>query len=154
VRFTVLHPSASSAFEGNDSSCVVLVEARSGALLLTGDVEARAEAVLSAAGGLAADVVVVPHHGSATSSTPAFVQAVAPQTAIVSAGHNNRWGFPRAEVSRRWIDVGARVLVTGDLGAIDVRFGSEGIDVTALREMRHRYWQAEPISGAIDGSAL
>jgi competence protein ComEC len=154
VHFRVLHPPESSSLEGNDSSCVVRVETRAGSLLLTGDIEARAEAVLMAIGNLDADVVVVPHHGSQTSSTSAFVRAVAPQAAIVSAGHNNRWGFPKPDVSRRWLDAGADVLVTGDLGAIDIAFALEGVQISALRQMRRRYWQAGPVSGAIGVSAL
>lgn len=144
VRFSVLHPTATTTMTGNDSSCVVLVETRSGSLLLTGDIEARAEAALLGDERLDADVVVVPHHGSRTSSTPAFVRAVTPDIAIVSAAHNNRWGFPQPDVSRRWIDAGADMLVTGDTGAIDVVFGREGIEITPRRSVRHRYWQARP----------
>ncbi len=114
------------------------------------------EARLAGADSLAADVVVVPHHGSSTSSTPAFVRAVAPSVAIVSAAHNNRWGFPRPEVTENWRRVGAMVLTTADLGAIQVTFGTDGIAVDAMRHSRRRYWQAPPprLSGDFDSSAL
>jgi competence protein ComEC len=87
-------------------------------------------------------VVVVPHHGSATSSSPAFVAAVGARYAIVSAGHANRWGFPRPEVRERWEASGAIVIATGDAGAIRVELGPAGVAVAAERERRHRYWHA------------
>jgi competence protein ComEC len=156
VRFSVLHPPAGWIFPGNDSSCVVLVESQAGSLLLTGDIEARAEASLGGSDRLAADVVVVPHHGSSTSSTEAFVRAVRPVAAIVSAAHNNRWNFPRPEVTRRWQNSGAMVLTTADHGAISVTFGPDGPVLDAMRHARRRYWQAPTpwLSGDFDATAL
>ena len=119
VRFAILHPDEGFAARGNDSSCVLAVEAGSSSLLVTGDIERRGEsAVLTQP--IAADVVVVPHHGSATSSSPSFVAAVGATHAIVSAGYANRWGFPRPEVRERWQQSGAAVTVTGDSGAVSV----------------------------------
>jgi competence protein ComEC len=158
VRFEVLHPRDGFFPEGNETSCVLRIETASGVLLLTGDIEHRAEAALAAAAGpdLEADVVVVPHHGSATSSTPAFVARVAPRIAIVSSAHNNRWGFPRDEVRQRWESAGASLLVTADSGAIDLRFENGEIRFEAARSARRRYWQAQAavVSGAIVASAL
>jgi competence protein ComEC len=156
VTFRVLHPPAGSTLAGNDSSCVVSIETHSGTLLLTGDIESRGESALSGNEQLAADVVVVPHHGSLTSSSVAFVAAVVPKLAIVSAGYNNRWNFPLPEVQRRWLAAGAELLVTGDAGAIDVAFDADGITVSLARHFRRRYWQAKPglVSGAVDVSAL
>jgi competence protein ComEC len=146
VLFTMLHPGADFPARGNDSSCVLKIEAGASSLLVTGDIERRGEAaVLAEPSSLRADVVVVPHHGSATSSTPAFVAAVGAQQAIVSAGYANRWGFPRAEVRERWVQSGAAVAVTGDSGAVSVTLASDGIAVTAERERRHRYWHAPGI---------
>jgi competence protein ComEC len=136
-----LHPSGDAVARGNDSSCVLKVSARGGTLLVTGDIERRGESVL-AGQPLAADVVVVPHHGSATSSSPSFVSAVGAQYAIVSAGFANRWGFPRPEVRERWQQGGAAVLVTGDVGAVTVELDAAGVAVSAERDGRHRYWQA------------
>jgi competence protein ComEC len=145
VRFAILHPHADFGSRGNDSSCVLKVETGASALLISGDIERRGE---SAALGqaevqaFAADVIVVPHHGSATSSSPAFVAAVRAQHAIVSAGYANRWGFPRPEVRERWRDSGASVVVTGDAGAVSVELRPEGVAVAAERDGRHRYWHA------------
>jgi competence protein ComEC len=141
VRFAILHPGSDFAARGNDSSCVLKVEAGASSLLVTGDIERRGEsAVLTEA--IAADVVVVPHHGSATSSSPSFVAAVGATHAIVSAGYANRWGFPRPEVRERWQLSGAAMTVTGDSGAVSVALTPEHIVVTAERDARHRYWHA------------
>ena len=156
VAFTVLHPPAGFLPLGNESSCVVLVETVAGRLLLTGDIESRGEARLAADPAIAAEVVVVPHHGSLTSSSERFVASVGAELAIASAGYANRWGFPRPEVRARWEAAGAELLVTGDLGAIDLAFRHEGIEVVAWRHRRQRYWHAEraPFSGAVGRSAL
>jgi competence protein ComEC len=141
VRFTILHPREGFAARGNDSSCVLKVEAGASALLVTGDIEQRGENALRGE-ALAADVVVVPHHGSATSSSQPFVAAVGAKLAIVSAAYANRWGFPRPEVRERWQRSGAAVVVTGDAGAVSVELGPAGVAVAAEREARHRYWHA------------
>ena len=89
----------------------------------------------------ARDVVVVPHHGSRTSSTATFVAATRPAFALVSAGYRNRWGLPRREVVERWRAAGARVLTTADSGAIEVTFAA-GSPLLAreYRQTRRRYW--------------
>jgi competence protein ComEC len=143
VRFRILHPRAEFAARGNDSSCVLKVETSASALLVTGDIERRGEAALLDE-PLAADVVVVPHHGSATSSSPSFVSAVGARLAIVSAAHENRWGFPRPEVRERWERGGAAMVVTGDSGAVIVELAATGLGVSTQRDVRHRYWHAPP----------
>ena len=143
VRFSLLHPPAEFSPLGNESSCVLKVETAANALLVTGDIERRGEsAVVAQSGALAADVVVVPHHGSATSSSRLFVTSVGARFAIVSAGYANRWGFPRPEVTERWRQSGAAVVATGDAGAISVELGPAGVTVAAERDGRHRYWHA------------
>jgi competence protein ComEC len=99
---------------------VLRVRAGEHTVLLTGDIERRAEAELVERGHLArADIVLVPHHGSRTSSTPALVSATQPRWALVPSGHRNRWGFPKPDVVERWQSVGAEVLVGSATGAID-----------------------------------
>jgi competence protein ComEC len=143
VEFAMLHPAAAFSRRGNDSSCVLRIVAARSSALIAGDIEAVGERALLAAGGFAADVVVVPHHGSATSSSPRFVAAAAADWALVSAGHGNRWGFPKAEVRRRWEESGARLLVTGNTGAISATLSSAGVAVTTERGRRRRYWDPE-----------
>jgi competence protein ComEC len=122
---------------------VLRIDTAYGSMLLTGDIEARAEAVLAENDRLAVDVVVVPHHGSLTSSSVRFVEQADADVAVVSAGHNNRWGFPRPEVRARWESRGTAVMVTGELGAIDLHFAAGGLKIEASREKRRRYWHTD-----------
>lgn len=107
VRFRFLHPDRDGGWQGNDGSCVLRIDAPGGSILLPGDIEGAAEHHLVESGArLAADVVVAPHHGSATSSTPAFVRAVEPDWVLYPVGYHNQWGFPRAPVVERWRPAG------------------------------------------------
>jgi competence protein ComEC len=144
VRFAILHPPPDAEPLGNESSCVLEVEARAGSVLITGDVEARGEAALVRGGLAATDVVVVPHHGSATSSSAAFVAATRPRYALVSAGYGNRWGFPKPDVRARWQRSGAAVAVTGERGALTVTLEARGVSLVAERDRDPHYWQAAP----------
>jgi competence protein ComEC len=144
VQFEVLHPALDADLDGNDGSCVLRITTADNALLLTGDIEARAErALLRSQTEFAADVVVVPHHGSATSSSDAFVDRTNASLAVVSAAFENRWGFPRPDVVERWDRSGAEMLVTGDVGAIDIVLGDTRVDVRATRWRWQRPWMAD-----------
>jgi competence protein ComEC len=143
IRFEVLHPAG--AEEGNDASCVLRVSAGPHALLLTGDIEAAAErSLLQRRAPLGSDVVVVPHHGSLTSSSPPFVDTVHAEVAIVSAAHANRWGFPKPPVVGRWQARGAEVLDTGTSGAVYLRICAAGglTELRRERKERRRFWHA------------
>ncbi|HEU4621632.1 MAG TPA: DNA internalization-related competence protein ComEC/Rec2, partial [Burkholderiaceae bacterium] len=145
VRFEVLHPSAESYAQEaktNARSCVLKIANQHGGLLLTGDIEAAQERALvdTASPMLRADVLAVPHHGSLTSSTEGFVDAVAPRIAIVQAGWFNRFGHPRADVLARYADRGVDIARTDRDGAIEVRFSAQGTNMTRLREQYARYW--------------
>lgn len=117
----------------NEASTVV--RARFGAvrILLTGDAERREEEWLVTQHGasLAADVLKVGHHGSPTSTTPAFLDAVAPRVALVSVGHGNTYGHPGPDVMRRLLDAGATVLRTDQLGTVILRTDGRTIEVDA-----------------------
>ena len=129
VDFEILHPKGSHRRDGNNASCVLRIANAHAVALLTGDIEATAEyeLITSAAGRLASDLVVAPHHGSATSSSHAFVAAVQPSYVVFTAGWGNRYGFPDEGVDRRWRDIGARALNTASAGtvsfAVDHRSG-------------------------------
>lgn len=146
VRFAFLHPDdAYTVASDNDGSCVLEIVLGEHRALLTGDIEAPAESHLAHTGVLApVDLVTVPHHGSRTSSTAAFVDAIRPSAAIVSAGYDNRWGFPKSDVVARWQAAGARVLNTATAGAIEYRLCP---DTGAILKNRNRkdnreYWHA------------
>ncbi len=142
VAFAFLHPADTRFRDDNDGSCVLRVASGGRAVLLTGDIERAAEATLLARGvPLSADVVVVPHHGSATSSTASFVAAVRPTFAVVPAGFRNRWGMPRREVVERWQASGSEVLVTGQVGSVGVLLGPAGVRLERVGR-RRRYWHA------------
>lgn len=142
VRFDVLHPDA-GGWEGNDASCVLRVHG-SYIALLPGDIEADAERALAAATALRADVLLAPHHGSRTSSSATFVDAVRPQVVIHSAGWRHPFRHPRPEVVARYAELGARQYVTGQGGAISVwRDGASGrIEVREYRRDAARWWNA------------
>ena len=145
VDFSVLHPIADTrARKENDRSCVVRVATAGASMLLTGDIEARAEAELLARGreALRSDVLLVPHHGSRTSSTPAFVEAVAPRLAVVSTGYRNRFGHPHASVVVRYAQRGAAIRRTDEEGAIRLVLPAEAGRAIGFSSaaQRVRYW--------------
>lgn len=144
VRFSFLHPGPAFPYLRNESSCVLRVQGRHGAALLTGDIGDVIEQglVRRMADALRADVVLVPHHGSAGSSTPAFVAASGARLALIGAGHGNRFGHPRADVVARWQQSGAEVLNTADSGAVRVWLGPDGLQLREQRLWRRRAWDA------------
>jgi competence protein ComEC len=146
VRFEMLHPTdaiyADATARTNDRSCVLRMVTAHGRALLTGDIEARDEALLlqAGAGALRADALLVPHHGSRTSSTPAFIAAVAPRFAVFTAGYRNRFGHPKPDVVARYVVARAQVVRTDTGGAATIALGPDGVHVHAERDVRHRYW--------------
>lgn len=146
VRFEFLHPQAGAkAARRNDASCVLRIDTAGGSMLLTGDIERAAEgALVRNSRSLRADVLLVPHHGSRTSSTAEFIGAVAPRWAVVPVGYRSRFGHPNAEVLGRYRSAGADVLRTDRDGAVQVRLTREGVRVHSERSSAPRYWRAVP----------
>ena len=91
---------------------------------------------------LRADVVLVPHHGSGAAADPGFIAATGARLALVSAGHGNRFGHPRAQTLARWHEAGAEVLNTADSGALRAWLGRGGLQVREQRRWRARWWDA------------
>ncbi|MFA7292477.1 MAG: DNA internalization-related competence protein ComEC/Rec2 [Rhodocyclaceae bacterium] len=144
VRFSMLHPSGEAAgpkarAKPNNLSCVLRVEASGTSMLLTSDIEAVDELALLArdATVLRSDVLLVPHHGSRTSSTPAFIAAVAARQVIYPVGYRNRFGHPRADVVARYGDTPS--WRSDRHGALTVRL-ADGASVSSYRETHRRYW--------------
>jgi len=145
IAFRVLSPGqASSTVHGNDRSCVLLVEGRTGRLLLTGDISRKLEPQLEvpAAHGKPL-VLLVPHHGSNGASSSGFIAAWQPALAVVSAGWRNRFGHPRPEVVARYAHAGVPVLNTAKLGAIPLEFTPDAAPKAGLgwRQRQVRYWR-------------
>jgi competence protein ComEC len=145
IRFRIVHPPPDGRQRRkNDGSCVLAIEGQAGSALLTGDIEAAGEAELLAAGSIRpADLVLAPHHGSRTSSSPGFVAALRPRFVVFAVGHANRWGFPKDDVVARWLAVGSCPLNTAATGALRFRFGPDpGVTlVRAERRDAYRLWQ-------------
>jgi len=151
VRFTMLHPTtveyADRYAKTNDRSCVVRIDSQYGSALLTGDIEAKTEAVLLRdwPDHLHVDVLLVPHHGSRTSSTVAFVRTVAPAIAVIGAGYRNRFGHPRPDVVARYMAIGARIVRTDLEGALTFTFAADvALLPASARAERGRYWLDTP----------
>ncbi|MEO7762624.1 MAG: ComEC/Rec2 family competence protein, partial [Casimicrobiaceae bacterium] len=150
VRFEMLHPSGESyrdpKIKTNDRGCVLKITSAHGSMLLTADIEARSEAELVShqRAALRSDVILVPHHGSKTSSTQPFLDAVRPAIAIATPGYRNRLGHPRPEVVERYVAQGARLLRSDYDGAVELRFEGGPPKIRAWREVDRRYWRDQP----------
>lgn len=143
VAFEFLHPPPGRLpASDNDQSCVLLVTAPGFRVLLPGDISARTEsAMLRRRPDLAVNVVIAPHHGSASSSGPGLVAATRPDYVVFSTGHANRWGFPRDRVVARWRSVGACLVDTALHGAITLTWSpAGGIQVSRHRTDKPRIW--------------
>jgi competence protein ComEC len=140
TRLEVLHPPEEApSLDENDASVALRVTYAGRAVLFTGDSEAAGEALLVARerDRLRADVLQAPHHGSRTSSTPALLAAVLPSHVVVSAGEDNRFGFPHTDVMARYADYRALALRTDIQGLIRMRLGLKGIAVQTHRPDPH-----------------
>jgi len=144
VHFRFLHPPPDFPYLGNESSCVLRIEAGDRAALITGDIGEVIERrlVREQPHQVRADVVLVAHHGSGGSSDGAFVATTGASQALVSSGHGNRFGHPRPFVVERWRHSGAAVHDTADEGALRVRLEPGGVTVEARRQAHPRLWDA------------
>jgi competence protein ComEC len=132
-----------SAVPGNPASCVLWVEANGERLLLSGDLDAAAEKALLASGlPVQANWLQAPHHGSKTSSSKPFLEAVGPHTALISRGHGNTFGHPHAAVLARYRALGITPHDTAEEGALRVRLGAHQ-PVDRQRAQR-RFWREAP----------
>ena len=162
VQFEILHPKESdyaARVSSNSLSCVLRVDASQGAntskgdksaygetqglgrsALLVGDIEADQELALHHRGVIrSTDVLLVPHHGSKTSSTHDFIEAVKPTWAVVQAGYRNRYGHPALQVLQRYEDLGVKVVSTPDCGAAYWQ-SVNSKELSCEREAYRRYW--------------
>jgi competence protein ComEC len=127
VSFEVLSPfkniAGTDPADVNDTSVVLRMDYGDTSFLFPGDIEARTERLLAilAKDGIDADFLKAPHHGSKTSSSEEFLDAVTPAAAIVSVGRSNRYGHPHADVLTRYEDHGVSVYRTDVKGTVVVR---------------------------------
>ncbi len=153
VRFEVLHPAASDyerSLKTNAMSCVLRVSTAQASVLLTGDIEREQEQALlravDAGVVLRSGVLLAPHHGSKTSSSDAFLAAVAPGSAVFQAGYRNRFGHPAPEVLARYRERGIARWTSPACGAWQWRSSAPEASVCE-REARRRYWHWRAAAG-------
>lgn len=149
VEFRVLSPLAPVHVHGNDAGCVLLVTGAAGELLLPADTSANVEPAI--AGAIAASsgaqgaplVLVVPHHGSKTSSSEDYLRALHPRFAIASAGYRNRFHHPAAAVVARYKQLGIPLSTTAETGAVRIAFpaAAQPRIVSEERIRQQRYWR-------------
>ncbi len=129
---------------GNNASCVIRITLPQASILLTGDIEEKVEMHLLASKPdlLAADIIVVAHHGSGTSSGQAFVDAVSPGIVLNSSGFLNRYHFPDARVKQRWLEKGRVFLDTAMQGAVEIELDKNGslVSLSPYRRRHQKYW--------------
>ncbi len=151
VDFHVLSPAQGKPYEDNNSSCVLRIQTGHRQILLTGDIEKPIERglLVHEKKALAATLLVVPHHGSHSSSTLAFLKVVHPRYALISVGYQNRYHFPAKAVLERYQRIGAHIFTTSKQGAIQVHLPSVGPIHISIAYHRHHYWQNLSISSEI-----
>ena len=160
VDFDIIHP-AKDAYgvdgtKTNDLGCTLKITAPGGSILMTADIEKLSENLLMARfrdtpSVLKSDVLVVPHHGSRTSSTDAFIDAVSPTMALVPVGYRSRFRHPNGVVMARYAARKIPIYRTDLLGAITLKFGMDANGKPALstfRTERQRYWIDQPEGGS------
>jgi competence protein ComEC len=156
VAFEVLHPSTEdyeNELKHNDMSCVLKITAAGGSVLLTADIERRIEAnlVTQDTDALRADVLLVPHHGSKSSSTDEFLDTVQPRIALLPVGYRNRFGHPHRDVMARYEARGIKVHRTDWEGALTLKFSADAKGVPTIESHRRvvkRYWHSLPLQSA------
>lgn len=142
VAVTALWPPADDPpMSANNRSCSLLLEVSGRRIFMPGDIEARAEQHLVALGLPSVDVLFVPHHGSKTSSSLAFVRALSPRHVVVESGYRNRYGHPAIEVLARYHNIGAQLWWTASDGAIRLTVDRQGVlEIVTSRRERPAFW--------------
>jgi competence protein ComEC len=147
VNFAILYPMANDVYSGNNSSCILKISNHSHSILLTGDIEKTGENYLvnGVNDQLASTVLLVPHHGSKTSSSIAFLNKVSPSIALFSTGYRNQFRFPHPVVLKRYQRLHASIYDTAVDGAIILKLNpnTKTIEIETYRQKHHRFWQDE-----------
>ena len=145
VKFEILSPNNSEDYQGNNSSCVLKVSNDQHSVLLAGDIEQLTESRLirTLADKLSAKLLIAPHHGSKTSSSPDFIDKVSPEIAIFPVGYRNRFGFPKQDIISRYESRQVKILNTARDGALLFRFDDQQMIFSRYRHDNQRFWTSE-----------
>lgn len=148
VRFSILWPDPQLlASTDNARGCVLLVDNGQHTLLIPADIGIHEEARLIEQGLGKIDILLVPHHGSKTSSSLPFIEQSAPQYAIFSVGYLNRFGHPKPEIVTRYSAIQAQNLRTDHAGALIFDVG-QAITHTSWRQSHPHYWSTDAAKAA------
>ena len=143
ITIDVLWPDT-NVFKENDDSCVILLNDGKHSVLLTGDISKKVERkLIKQYPQLKTDVLIVPHHGSKTSSSHDFIASLNPQLAIVSSGFLNRWNMPVAEVLKRYQKQDVELMNTAKSGQIILKFTDKGIEKFSYHDNLWPFWFAK-----------
>jgi competence protein ComEC len=145
VRFEILYPPMNHHYLGNNSSCVLKISNHSKSILLVGDIEKAAENYLVYAKqkDLRSTVLIVPHHGSKTSSSIEFLNYVQPVYALFPTGFHNRFKFPHKIVLNRYERLGSKIYNTATEGTITLKLKAltDAVQAETYYKKNHRFWQ-------------
>jgi competence protein ComEC len=145
VEFEILSPVHSEDYQGNNSSCVLRISNDQHSIILSGDIEQAIESRLirTLPDKLSAKLLIAPHHGSKTSSSPAFIDALAPEIVVFPVGYRNRFGFPKQDIISRYESRQVKILNTARDGALLFRFEDSEMIFNRYRYDNQRFWTSE-----------
>jgi competence protein ComEC len=145
VDFEILNPAHAEDYQGNNSSCVLKVSNDKHSILMAGDIEQASESRLirTQLEKLSANLLIAPHHGSKTSSSLAFINAVAPDFVVFPVGYRNRFGFPKQDIISRYESRQVKILNTARDGALLFRFEDPEMLISRYRHDNQRFWTSE-----------
>ena len=144
VDFEVLWPSREwKGRNRNDSSCVLWVRTKGLSALFLGDIGARIEQrLVRLYPDLRADIIIIPHHGSAYSTDPQLLAHTGARVALISAGYLNRWRMPAEQVLDRLRQAGLFWLSTANQGTLSLSLDGKNIRIASASDRAKRYWHS------------
>lgn len=142
TQLSIISPDRNTPSGSNNRSCVLLVEHFGTRLLITGDIEKQVERYLlnTRREMLAANVMLVPHQGSKTSSTAEFIAAVQPQLALLAAGYRNHYGHPHKDVVQRYAEREINLVSSIENGSVRLTIDQKGWRRASYRDAQRRFW--------------
>ncbi|GMR06308.1 MAG: DNA internalization-related competence protein ComEC/Rec2 [Gammaproteobacteria bacterium] len=147
VSFRLLHPDSDGITTGNNASCVLHVQSSFGSILLPADIEKEAEKEIISRypDALRSNILIAGHHGSNTSSSDDFINAVSPQLVLFPAGWRNRYHHPAKKVLHGLEIRQIKSMITGECGAITIRVAEAGVSAWSWRQSNRKIWDVAEI---------